>query len=341
MRILPLAIPLLILLMALKVVDSPHGNDLEISCSVCHSPQGWEVKPEIYSFDHSKTNMPLEGQHASLNCRLCHPSLVFSDAETDCFACHTDMHYQTVGPDCDRCHTTESWIVTNITDLHRQGRFPLFGPHLQADCMDCHPSASFLRFEPLRIECIDCHQEDYASATNPNHVQGNISTDCIECHSMNAFAWGGAGFNHSFFPLTGGHEVYECSRCHNGNDYSNVSPDCFSCHQTDYNNSSNPSHVSANLSTDCLECHTTVPGWKPAEFRVHDSQFFPIFSGRHQGEWNECTDCHTNTGNYAVFTCLNCHEHNQAKMDDKHSEISGYQYLSTSCLDCHPRGEHD
>ena len=341
MRILPLTIPLLILLLALQVQESPHGSDLEISCSVCHSPEGWELDREIYSFDHNSTKLPLEGQHTSINCKLCHPTLVFSDAGIECSDCHTDMHYQTVGFDCARCHTAESWIVNNITDIHRQSRFPLQGPHLLAECLDCHPSASLLRFEPLRIECIDCHQDDYTAATSPNHVQGNISTDCLECHSMNAFTWGGAGFNHFFFPLTEGHAVFDCNKCHTGDDYSNISPDCFSCHQTDFNNTTNPNHVMADMSTDCMECHTTLPGWKPAEFPIHDAQFFPIYSGKHNGEWDDCLDCHTNLGNYAQFTCIDCHEHNRTEMDDKHSGEEDYQYNSPACLECHPTGDHE
>ena len=491
MRILPLTFLLLtvVLVMAGRIDDSPHGSDFEISCSVCHSPKGWELDREIYSFDHNTTKLPLQGQHTSINCKLCHPSLVFSEAGTDCFDCHTDMHYQTVGFDCGRCHTPESWIVNNITDIHRQGRFPLLGPHLMAECEDCHPSASLLRFEPLRIECIACHQEDYAAATNPNHVQGNISTNCVECHSMNAFTWSGSGFNHFFFPLTEGHAIFDCNKCHTGSDYSDISSECFSCHQTDFNatsnpnhitaeiptdcmqchttrpgwkpaeftmhdaifpltdghainecnrchtggdyantssecfschqtdynattnpnhftaeiptdcmvchttlpgwipagfpehdsvfplteghaindcnrchiggdyvntssdcyachqsdfnNTTNPNHITAELSTDCMECHTTRPEWKPADFPVHDSQYFPIFSGKHQGEWTECVDCHTNTGNYAVFTCIDCHEHNRAEMDDKHSGEQDYQYNSPACLECHPRGDHE
>jgi len=416
MRILPLTLLLLIviLVMAGRIDDSPHGSDFEVSCSVCHSPKGWELDREIYSFDHNTTKLPLEGQHTSINCKLCHPSLVFSEAGTECFDCHTDMHYQTVGFDCARCHTPESWIVNDITDIHRQGRFPLLGPHLLAECQDCHPSASLLRFEPLRIECFDCHQEDYAAASNPNHVQGNVSTDCIECHSMSAYTWSGAGFNHFFFPLTDGHAIFDCNKCHTGSDYAdissecischqsdfdassnpnhisagistdcmqchttlpgwkpagfpmhdaifsltqghaindcnachiggdyNISSDCYSCHQASYNNSSNPNHLAAELSTDCMECHTTLPGWKPADFPVHDAQFFPINSGKHQGEWNECTDCHTNTSNYAVFTCIDCHEHNREKMDDKHSGEQDYQYNSPACLECHPTGDED
>ncbi len=343
MRSLPFTIPLLILLLALKWADdSPHGENFQISCGVCHSPKGWELDREIYSFDHNTTRLPLEGQHNTVNCRLCHPTLVFSDAGTQCAECHTDMHYQTVGFDCARCHTPESWIVTNITEIHQQSRFPLIGPHLLAECLDCHPSASLLRFEPLRIECIDCHLEDYTAASNPNHVLGKISTNCIECHSMNAFTWSGSGFNHFFFPLTEGHAIFDCSRCHNPDDYSSVSSECYSCHQGDYNATTNPSHTAADLSTDCMECHTTIPGWKPAAFPVHDAQFFPIYSGRHQGEWENCNDCHTNTANYAVFTCIDCHAHNKADMDDKHlGEVSDYQYNSIACLECHPTGRHE
>ena len=216
MRVLPLALPLLILLVALRIADSPHGSDFEISCSVCHSPKGWELDQEIYSFDHNTTKLPLEGQHTSINCKLCHPTLVFSEAGTECFSCHT------------------------------------------------------------------------------------------------------------------------------GNDFSNISSECISCHQTDYNATTNPSHVAAGLPMDCLLCHTTLPGWKPADFSIHDSQFFPIYSGRHKGEWDNCIDCHTNTANYSVFTCIDCHEHNRTDMDDKHlGEVSGYQYNSIACLECHPTGNND
>ena len=339
MRILSLTIPALILLVALRVQDSPHGDDFEVSCSVCHSPEGWELDPEVYSFDHNSTELPLEGQHTSINCRLCHPTLVFSDAGTDCISCHTDVHGQTAGSDCARCHTPESWLVTDITDIHMQGRFPLLGPHLIADCQDCHPSASLLLFEPLSIDCFDCHQQDYNAATNPNHVLGNFSTNCLECHRMDAFTWGGAGFTHYFFPLTAGHAFFECNRCHTGTTYSDISSECVSCHQSDYNATSNPDHLAAGIHTDCAECHTTQPGWKPAEFTEHDALFFPIFSGKHMGQWENCIECHTNPDNYAVFSCTICHEHNRADMDDKHlGEVAGYQYNSAACLECHPTG---
>ena len=44
MRSLPFTIPLLILLMALKLTDSPHGDDFKVSCGVCHSQQAASMK---------------------------------------------------------------------------------------------------------------------------------------------------------------------------------------------------------------------------------------------------------------------------------------------------------
>ncbi len=327
MRVLSLAIPLLFLVMPGHTQDSPHGSSFEISCKVCHSPKGWAMDREIYSFDHNTTKLPLVGQHNSINCKSCHPTLVFADAEIDCFSCHTDMHAQTVGMDCARCHTPKSWIVENITDLHRLSRFPLQGPHLVVNCMDCHQSASLLHFEPLGVECIDCHMQDYQSANEPNHVLGNISTECTDCHSMTAFTWGGAGFNHAFFPLTEGHAIFDCNQCHEAANYSDVSAECFSCHQPDYNASTNPGHLMADLSTNCIECHTTRLGWRPAQF---DHAFFPLTQGH---AINDCNECH-DPGNYSNVSteCFSCHQPDYDASTNPNHLTAG---ISNVCMECH------
>ena len=333
----------IILLLTLSVglyAQSPHGKELTMACADCHNPKGWKLEAGTYSFTHDKTQFPLVGMHQDVNCKLCHPTLVFSEAETECVSCHTDMHYQTVGMECERCHTPKSWLVDNINDIHRQSRFPLVGAHLTADCYSCHPSASLLRFEPLGVECIDCHQKDYDATTSPNHVQGNFSTECLDCHNINAFSWSGSGFNHSFFPLTEGHALNDCQACHTGTDYSNISSDCITCHQTDYNATTNPNHLSANLPTNCAECHTTQPGWSPAKFDQHDAQYFPIYSGKHAGEWNNCIDCHTNPNNFASNSCIVCHD-NQGELNEEHDEVGGYAYNDAACFECHPTGEAD
>lgn len=316
---------------------SPHGDDFTMECSTCHSTDSWEIKNS--NFDHGSTEFELLGQHKDVSCKSCHVSLKFTNTEMDCQSCHTDIHQNSVGFDCQRCHTSNSWIVTDITEIHNMSRFPLLGSHRIADCNECHESNSLLNFKPLGVTCYDCHISDYQSTTSPNHIASNYSTDCENCHSLNNISWGGAGIVHDFFPLTGGHSIGDCFSCHNQNGFEGLSPECNTCHQNDYNNTSNPSHLSLGFSVNCQECHS-ISGWKPASFD-HDSRFFPIYSGKHNGEWNECSDCHTNQNDYAAFSCFTCHEHNSSDMNKEHSGINGYVYESNACFACHPRGDSD
>jgi hypothetical protein len=67
--------------------------------------------------------------------------------------------------------------------------------------------------------------------------------------------------------------------------------------------------------------------------------YFPIYSGKHKNEWDQCNECHTNPSNYAVFTCIECHEHNnQNDVDNDHNGVNDYVYESSACLSCHPDG---
>lgn len=387
--------------------QSPHGESLKIDCAQCHNPSGWTLDAENIQFDHNNTDFELEGTHAVTDCKLCHTSLVFEQVKTDCVSCHLDMHSMTVGNDCMRCHDTNSWLVDNIPELHEENGFPLIGTHNILSCVDCHISETALRFDRLGNECISCHQNDYVTTQNPNHLTNGFSTDCVECHNPLGTDWDSAVINHEFFPLTLGHDIQDCSQCHDVNNFSNISPECVSCHQQDYTQTTNPNHVSANFSTDCVLCHTTNPGWIPAVLNHdffpltlghaiedctachingnftntptdcfachqndyaattnpdheaanfptdcvachttnpgwipatfdHDGLFFPIYSGSHDGEWNNCIDCHTNTNDYSIFTCITCHT--QADTDDEHEDVGGYIYQSNACLSCHPNG---
>ncbi|HPS62534.1 MAG TPA: hypothetical protein PLK82_05705 [Bacteroidales bacterium] len=246
----------------MQAQTSPHGPGFKVNCLGCHTTEGWAVDMKKLAFDHSTTPFPLAGQHQQVSCRSCHVSLEFSKAPVECSECHTDVHDRTLGNECGRCHTPASWIVPDIISLHRRGRFPLAGAHVMVDCFGCHTDASAnrLHFGPLGTECIDCHRTQYTQAKSPDHVAGRYSTNCIECHDMAAYSWTGAGINHSFFPLTQGHAISECQRCHKTPDYSAVSPECVTCHQANYNATTNPGHTSLGFPTDCKLCHTTNPG---------------------------------------------------------------------------------
>ena len=184
-------------------------------------------------------------------------------------------------------------------------------------------------------ECAGCHTNNYNQTTNPNHNELAIALTCEDCHTTNP-GWTPATFevHNEYYPLTGAHAtVPTCFDCHEGS-YTNTPNDCFGCHSDDYNQTNDPPHQAAQFPADCEQCHTTS-GWEPSTFD-HDGQYFPIYSGEHQGEWNQCSDCHENPSNYAIFTCITCHE--QGDMDDEHEGIGGYQYNSIACLSCHPDG---
>ena len=317
--------------------QSPHGKAFTMDCASCHNSEGWTYDKKNSTFDHDKTDFPLFGQHKSLECKSCHNSLEFNKAETDCISCHTDMHQQTVGTDCARCHTPESWIVSNITELHERTSFPLKGVHATVDCNQCHQSETLIRFSPTGLECIDCHRSDYLATTIPNHSKAGFSDDCASCHSTLTPDWVTDKVDHSFFPLTKSHAIDDCTACHKGSTYSDISSQCISCHEQDYNGTLNPKHSAAGFSINCNECHTTDPGWTPVSFNLHDAQYFPIYSGKHNGVWTECIECHKDPNNFASNTCITCHKNPET--DNAHNGVSGYIYNDAACLACHPTGD--
>lgn len=289
-----------------SAIKSPHGAGFKMECGVCHSTADWS-KIKTGEFNHNKTHFPLVGQHKTVSCKKCHTTLEFSKAKTNCSACHTDVHQGTVGNDCERCHNSNSWIVTKVKQLHRQVGFALVGSHATADCNSCHKSASMLRFDHMSTDCYSCHKAKYNATTSPNHKTAGFDTDCARCHTMSGRDWSatGRGFDHGFFPLTGGHNL-ACDACHENNNYSKkISRECSQCH-TAANNNPIPAHRTKYLKYSCGDCHSTQ-GWAAGvRFKLHDS-WFGIYSGKHKGKWSKCTDCHNNDATYKA-NCRNCHD---------------------------------
>lgn len=308
--------------------QSPHGAAFKIDCAACHVPDSWVVMRDPLGFDHDSTALPLEGIHAQVNCRSCHVSLLFdTPIPTDCNSCHTDVHAMTVGNDCARCHTPLTWLVDDIPELHEQNGFALIGVHSNLSCIDCHVSDNTLAFVRLGNDCINCHRDEFQATIFPNHTGAGFSTDCIQCHDPMGTGWGTQFANHDFFPLTGGHDIQDCARCHTTGNFADASPECSSCHMPEYNATTDPNHQSAGFSTDCASCHTTGPGWT-ASFD-HNITDFPLH-GTHVT--TACIECHVNGYAGTPTACSACHMSDYNSTTEPNHATSGF---STDCAMCH------
>jgi hypothetical protein len=310
-------------------------------CASCHNTSQWPGA----AYNHNATAFPLTGNHLTAKCIDCHGDKVYKGKPTTCVSCHQTEYNNTTSPKhstsgfsttCQTCHTsTTTWLGAVFN--HNNTAFPLTGAHLTATCLDCHSDGVY-KGKPTA--CASCHQADYNASTNPHHAAAGFTTLCASCHTTSQ--WPGAPYNHSTltsFPLSGKHLTARCIDCHADKVYNNKPTTCVSCHQTEYNNTTNPKHSTAGFPTTCQTCHTGFNSWLGATFN-HDGPYFPIYSGKHLGKWTTCADCHQQPTNYKAFECILCHEHsNKTKVDADHvGKVAGYAYTSAKCYSCHPRG---
>ncbi len=260
-------------------------------------------------------------------------------------ACHQadyDGEHATAGfpTTCLSCHTQTGWDGAQVDHAALSGGFQLVGSHASAACTDCHavPGYTLLFPDPAtQDDCVACHQADY----DGEHAGSGFPTTCLSCHTQTG--WDGAQVDHvalsGGFQLVGSHASAACTDCHAVPGYTLLFPDpatqddCVACHQSDYDGE----HATDGFPTTCLSCHN-VDTWSATSFD-HDAQFFPIYSGSHQGRWNQCADCHTVPGDFGSFSCTTCHT--RSNTDRDHSEVSGYTYETSACFACHPRGRGD
>jgi len=320
-----------------------HHGELGFDCEACHRVGTWENRADMIE-RHEGLAFPLSGAHAWVDCGACHrgqPGAEYTQVSAECVACHEADYLGARAPDhvqagfpttCQDCHAVfaTSW---GTSSFQHPPTFPLRGAHAAARCAACHADG----LGSLPTDCYACHAAEYDATVDPDHAAAAFPTDCRVCHDENA--WAPAEYRHDLtgFPLTGAHARALCSDCHQSG-YAGTPRDCVACHQLEYDATSDPPHPAAGFPTDCERCHTTS-AWVPSTWD-HDT-LFPIDSGRHRDEWNACVDCHVQPSDFSIFECIFCHEHNQADTDQDHGDVSGYAYLSSACLECHPRGEED
>jgi hypothetical protein len=123
--------------------------------------------------------------------------------------------------------------------------------------------------------------------------------------------------------------------CHVNNNYTTLPTACIGCHQSDYTHTTNPGHSAQPqfFPTTCQNCHSTT-NWLNASFNHAQYTQFPT---NHGNANNVCSTCHTNSNDYSVFQCTNCHTKSQT--DSNHQGVRGYVYNSVNCYQCHQSGQ--
>ncbi|MBL8090374.1 MAG: hypothetical protein JNJ43_08605 [Anaerolineales bacterium] len=318
-------------------VEKLHGaivnNDSSITCRDCHREHRGanasltELGDNV--FPHEALGYSLNGHQLTTKgeafvCSDCHGDDVTTFASDSCVTCHSDIdivftqtHLLTFGQNCLDCHDGVDRFGDDFN--HNIFAFQLIGEHANLYCTACHLNArSVTDLESAPQECYSCHQMDDAH-------NGQFGTDCSACHTPNS--WEDATFDHNLsnFPLTGAHTVVACESCHINGRFAGTPSTCVSCH-------SEPAFHAGQFGTDCASCHTTT-AWKPALFNGRHT--FPL---NHGGGAPSCATCHPSS--FVTYTCYGCHEHNPARIEEKHREegISNFQ----NCVQCHADGrEHD
>ncbi len=294
-------------------------------CETCHSPgaKTWQNA----RYDHPP-EFRLEGGHSNLECVDCH-SQRFAGTVNECFACHESDFQSAPDPDhdaanfdhdCTGCHNVMAW--TPATFDHNLTEFPLSGGHSGVQCLDCHSAG----YSETSTQCFSCHDEEFASADNPDHGANNFDHNCTSCHSTTS--WEPSTFDHAAtqFALTGAHLSVDCASCHT-NGYTSMPTDCNSCHSGDFAVVSDPNHVTNGFDRDCLQCHTTA-AWSPVNFDHSRTGF--VLTGGHAGL--ECASCHA--GGYASTSpdCYSCHATEFAGVTDPNHVSNSFPQL---CAQCH------
>ena len=278
-------------------------------------------------------------------CTDCHINNNYNLTTATCVSCHQTDYNNAVTPvnhvaaglptTCETCHDTVLW--TDGTFNHTTTGFALTGAHTVPPrlCTDCHVNNNY---SLNSTACVTCHLKDYQGTNNPNHAAVGFPQQCDLCHDTTV--WTDSTFNHNntAFPLTGSHTVppRQCTDCHVNNNYTTLPTTCIGCHQTDYNNTTNPGHAAQPQffpAASCSTCHNTT-NWLNANFNHAQYTQFPINHGNAGGV---CSTCHTNSSDYSIFQCTGCHGGNNPA-NFQHEQVNGYVYNSVNCYQCHPSG---
>ncbi|MEW6743409.1 MAG: hypothetical protein AB1486_11685 [Planctomycetota bacterium] len=296
----------------------PHRQALAVTCAICHDfiDRSWkEGRSRTTAAHHGVTGFPLQGPHAKIDCRHCHPAEAPFTATFPgrplqaCAACHADPHGAELAksyPSCGACHEGAKFSEHSF-GLARHTRFAVDELHAKAACEECHVRPSDGGPAPLRglgTTCASCHANPHGSQFD----RGGRSPECSLCHTSTP-GFRIPDFDHAArtgYALAGSHAETDCNKCHVPwlvekkpvRLYRGTSRECADCHIDPHRGTLTGGTLTGERLTGgapterrevtCLDCHL-MTGWKPASFD-HDKQSrFPL-KGAH--ERLACSACH-------------------------------------------------
>ena len=225
---------------------------------------------------------------------------------------------------CQNCHTSVGWKpIRAVPEFdHNKTKYPLRGLHEGVACTQCHAKPVFT---DTGMNCADCHADIH---------RRQMGANCEQCHTVK-------GWNillqrvkehDNRFPLVGGHAGLDCADCHKSEavgQFQGLSIQCYSCHQSTYQQATEPNHVASGFSTQCEQCHS-INTWLGAKFDHLKFTGFAL-TGMHASL--DCVACHAG-GKYkgTPATCVGCHLPDFQKTNNPSHLALG---LPQTCQDCH------
>lgn len=331
--------------------SDPHRGEFKQSCESCHTAGGWQKLADKFQFDHSKTQFPLAGKHASAACTSCHIGGDFKKAVAfaKCSDCHrTGPHggqfaERASKGECAECHSVQGWKPSLFdVKMHEGSEYPLKGKHATVACSACHiPAGKDTRYKVAFVQCTDCHKDVHAG----QFAAAPYKNRCESCHTVTDFhrtTFTIAQHQETRFVLSGAHAAVPCAECHKagiGGRSDQVLPfhfedrTCTACH-SDVHHDEFAARMQQKRPDGslfgCEACHTTK-SWADIGGFDHSKTKFPLL-GAHRTV--ACADCHKPGTPYqsrfagTAQQCGACHR-------DAHAGQFAAGGGAARCADCH------
>jgi predicted CXXCH cytochrome family protein len=323
----------------------PHRGAFEVTasaagCARCHTTAGWRIVRPGSGFDHSKTEFPLRGKHATVTCLDCHKSSNFSQpvAYARCMDCHKDSHtgqfaYRADKGDCGACHDERAFKPATYTrQQHQKSRYPLIGRHAAVECANCHkPEGVKTIYRVAFDRCLRCHKDNHEG----QFAAAPYLNQCEPCHNEQGFRPSSFSLTRhakTRFPLEGAHGAVICVDCHKSAPgrpaaaarFRIESRACAACHPDPHQTKA---LRLASLRSECGQCHDTV-AWESTAAFDHGITGFRL-QGAHRTV--DCVGCHSAAPSkernllfhQAKTSCSGCH-----------ADVHGGQFGTPETVDC-------